>query len=212
MAKAKGKKTKTQMYISILTKLGLHATNKLTEERACGRLVNFLRKNPDAELEGLSTGEQSLVKKVIAGITKQGKPKRTVMTKAQYEAEAAAEKSPKKKKSKKSKKATATTDDKPAKKSKKAKAKKAADKTGPSAMDIFRSIFDKGTGKKEWTRAKVIAQMEKAGFRADTAANYLSWAKKTRLAKNPFGFYLKEVKNSDGDKVLRRSKADADAK
>lgn len=204
---------------SLLKKLGIEAPDGLTPERAQEKLTKRLEKNGPPT--GMTTDEADAVRELgiptgSAPSENEEKPQDEASEAGASPAAGEAPDAPKENAVKKSK----TKGGKPKKKEAPAKAPKtkldktpAADKK-PTAkreshgMEVFRKAVEGG---KVVDKAKLIADMEKAGVKKTTAQSYIVWAKRAiprskgaKVMINPFGFRLRETKDEKGVKTLKR--------
>jgi hypothetical protein len=183
---ARNKRTKL---IGILQKLGVDASDSLSEKRATRRLLRVLKKNPNLnykELDDISNEDAAILNELLAGEGAEGAEEPTTDT---TDSPAAKPKPAKKTKSK------------PEQTSK----RKPRD-GGPTKL--FREFFSTG---KEWKREDLYKAFEEAGYNHITSVCYLACAKRLWQEMTAFGFHLEEITNKTGEKVLRKSSFDPDA-
>jgi len=187
-----------QILVDVLTAMGVEVTDKVSLERLQTKLAKRIEKRgvpSDLTAEqqsvltamGLVAAPEKAGKK---GKSKKGKNKKRIVSVEEYEKELKAEEEGEGEQTEKK------TD----------KQTKPKHKTGAAA--VFRDLFAKG---KRWNKAETIAAMQKAGIADATITSYVAWVKQLWKPSNPFGFYLKEITDKEGNVCFVKTEHDPNA-
>lgn len=181
-----------QILVDVLTAMGVEVSDKVSLERLQTKLAKRIeRKGVPSDL----TAEQQSVLTAMGLVAapekagKKGRNKKRIVSVEEYEKELKAEEEEKEKEEKKTDKQT-----------------KSKHKTGAAA--VFRDLFAKG---KRWNKAETISAMQKAGIADATITSYVAWVKQLWKPSNPFGFYLKEITDKEGNVCFVKTEHDPNA-